>query len=434
MRNISRILCLVLATVFVLAAFSCVTNAAGGSGARKTYAMPTFTEVSTGTASGQYSTVAMGDINKDGYAEILSGANKRTGPTTGLYIWQYSGSSWAKQTVSSTGSYGGVALADVTGDGVLDIIAAGETGWSGDSNAKGLILYKCTYSGATISFSSLTSPYSSKSTDCVAAGDLDGDSDKDIAMGTAGGGIQVFINGGGAPPSWGTPIAITATGETTGIALGDLNADGRLDIVATNYNNPQPARVFLCSASSTVSYGSAHTASLPAGEHFGIGIADFNKDSKADIAIGTRSGGVKVVVGNGCSGADTTWWTAKTVPSLGSGDKAQLAVGDINMDGNMDIAVAIDGGGAGVLENDGTATFTKATVTGLPTSGSFYGCCLADFDGDGDLDMALCGWGSGVHFYGNDKLVAPEFGFAGLGIMICGVAAVAAISIRRKVE
>lgn len=415
MSSAWRKMCVLIVAVAAVVSALAVSRAETSGASART--MPSFTEISTGTSSGQYSAVAMVDVDGiDGYAEILSGGGRyNTGSPSGLYFWQYSGSSWGKNTITSSGYYGSVALADVTNDGDLDALAAGETAWSGGSVA-GLVIYKGSHTGSSITFSSFASPYTSASGDSIAVGDIENDNDNDIVLGTNGDGIKVFLNDGSNPPSWST-LSLTATSETTGVAFGDLNNDGRLDVVATNYNSAN-SRVYLCSSSGPVSYGSAHTAGLATSTGYGIGIWDFDGDGFKDLAIGTGSG-VMVYFGNGCQGADTTWWTSGTNYPVGADRRMQIAIGDINNDGRKDIAVATgySGAGIGVLENGGSRTFTSINPSGIPTSGSYFGCCLCDWDTDGDLDMAICGWGTGVHFYSSD-LNIPEFGHPEIVVLV----------------
>jgi hypothetical protein len=76
-----------------------------------------FTAASLGAPTGNFAAVAAGDIDNDGYAEILSG--RRDGQA-GLFLFTYTGGMWMQQQVTPDGEYGGVALADVTGDGILE--------------------------------------------------------------------------------------------------------------------------------------------------------------------------------------------------------------------------------------------------------------------------------------------------------------------------
>ena len=74
-----------------------------------------------GQPSGNYASVAMADIDKDGRAETLYGCREAQ---KGLYLFSYRNSGWVKMEVNPQGQYGGVVLADITGDGTPDVLAA----------------------------------------------------------------------------------------------------------------------------------------------------------------------------------------------------------------------------------------------------------------------------------------------------------------------
>ena len=69
-----------------------------------------FMAVSLEASTGNFAAVAAGDIDGDGYAEILSG--RRDGQE-GLFLFTYNGKTWVQQQVTPSGEYGGVALADI---------------------------------------------------------------------------------------------------------------------------------------------------------------------------------------------------------------------------------------------------------------------------------------------------------------------------------
>lgn len=378
--------------------------------------MPGFTEIPTGNSSGQYTTVAMGDVNNDGIAELLSGGHEYGGGTpSGLYLWQYSGSGWTRQTLNNTGSYGQVALADVTNNGILDAIGTLTL------TDIGMRLFKGSYSGSSISFTELPMPFNYSSMDGIAIGDINGDGHNDMVVGTWWAGIQVLVNDGNNPPSW-TNISIPHLMETTGVALADMNGDGKKDIIAACWTSMN-ATVYLCTGTKPITYDSGHDTGLGVGVWgFGVAAADFNGDGHMDIAVAANPA-LHVFLGNGCNDPETGWWHESGVTDSGTPERMQVAVGDINGDGYKDIAYG-SASGIDMLENDGFGNFTRVTPSGLPASGKFYGCCLYDFDKDGDLDLAASGWGAGVHFYRNDMYAAPEFPSTAVSIFLIACTAI----------
>jgi hypothetical protein len=133
-----------------------------------------------------------------------------------------------------------------------------------------------------------------------------------------------------------------------------------------------------------------------------VAIADFNGDGKPDLALPDyTSQQISILLGNGDG-------TFKRLPPFStSSGAAALAVGDFNGDGNLDLAVTEYGfGGPGVLAiylGKGDGTFKPGVsyqIGSLP-----YDITVADFNGDGILDLATAN--NGTHnvsvFFGNGK-------------------------------
>lgn len=114
-----------------------------------------------------------------------------------------------------------------------------------------------------------------------------------------------------------------------------------------------------------------------------MAMADFNRDGKADLAVGNDSSRITVLLGDGKGG----FGEPATIASFGM-PKA-MTTGDFNNDGNIDLAVAIFGSRDTVIVllglGDGRfGDFAIFSAGGLPSD-----IAAADFNGDGILDLAV---------------------------------------------
>ena len=120
---------------------------------------------------------------------------------------------------------------------------------------------------------------------------------------------------------------------------------------------------------------------------YAVAVADFNGDSLADLVVANSGlfpgyvGSVTVYLGNG----NGTFGTPMTYATgIGS---SFVAVADFNGDGNPDIAVANWGGTVSVLLGVGNGTFGPATS--YPAGNSPFALAVGDFNGDGKADIAV---------------------------------------------
>ena len=157
-----------------------------------------------------------------------------------------------------------------------------------------------------------------------------------------------------------------------GIASGDFDGDGKMHIVASEFDSSLflssqifllPERNVLFSKTTT-----DYSGSLVAG--------DFNHDGLLDFALGS----MKVFLNSGAG-----VFTEKPQVAFGTG--AQVATGDFNGDGIPD-AAAVQGNSIAVLLGNGDGTFTAKT--GQPTSAQTNSSLTtADMNGDGKLDLVV---------------------------------------------
>ena len=178
-----------------------------------------------------------------------------------------------------------------------------------------------------------------------------------------------------------TQVSSPATGDfPIAIAVGDFNGDGKLDLAVANW--PDSTLTILMGDGT----GNFTLASTPAaGQNpYAIAVGDFNNDGKLDLVVADNDAGppaVSVLLGDG-----TGNFTLASSPVTTSYSPRSVAVGDFNGDGNLDLAVACSGS-VSVLLGDGTGNFTLAsspTTGGQPSS-----VAVGDFNGDGKLDLAV---------------------------------------------
>jgi uncharacterized membrane protein len=311
-----------------------------------------------------------------------------------------------------------VAIADVNGDGKLDLVVANEQ--QSKSNQEGSISVMLgngdgTFQAAVNYDSGGQSAYS------IVVGDVNGDGKLDlvVANGCLGsdcstGSVGVLLgNGDGTFKKAVTYSSGAASVFGSHVAIGDLNGDGKLDLaVATTGsgcgNGCPKGLVAVLLGNGDGTFKKAKTYSTGGFDAIGsVAIADVNGDKKPDLVVANycatecsyppAEGSVGVLLGKG----NGTFRAVKTYASGGDG-AASVAVADVNKDGKPDILVAncgpeacgpgSPGGNVGVLIGNGNGTFKP--VVNYPAANSPFDVTAADVNGDGKLDIVVSNWGT----------------------------------------
>ena len=165
--------------------------------------------------------------------------------------------------------------------------------------------------------------------------------------------------------------------QTHGLAVGDLNGDGNVDLAAANE----------ASGTVTIRFGNGAGAFPTSIQFFvanpsSIAIADFNGDGILDFVTSNR-GSASITVRLGLGGGAFGPAAQTAVGPAPSG----VATGDFNGDGNIDI-VASNGTAFSLLPGNAAGTFPAATSVPVPGAAGIAGIVAADLNGDGHRDVA----------------------------------------------
>ena len=177
-----------------------------------------------GTTAYGTTSVALGDFNGDGHQDIAIATNEAAGRVL-IFLNNGSGAFGTGKAIGTpAGAIGALGVADMNGDGYVDIVVGK------DSTHDDLIYLN---NGAGYFYNALHLPSAGHgNTTYLAVGDVDGDHNVDVVMG--GNGLNRFYkNNGGNSFSY-YRIGSTDVDDTSSIRLADLNKDGYLDVVAFN--------------------------------------------------------------------------------------------------------------------------------------------------------------------------------------------------------
>lgn len=411
-------------------------------------------------ASAEYgvSVSSAGDVNGDGYADVIVGADRFEdilpsqldegcifiyyGASAGLATspsWSYE-SNWCQGQIGVTVACAG----DVNGDGYSDIITGApyyeEVAARLDAGSAWLFLGSATGPSATSSWSIVGDQASGFYGMSVAgAGDVNGDGFSDVVVGASGydngqsdeGRVWLYRGsaaGLSTTSNWTSEVNQNVANYGASVAsVGDLNGDGYSDMVvgAPGYDNGQTdegsAFVFHGSASGPATTADWTGESNQAAASFGSAVAgagDVNGDGYADLLVGaplydslqTNQGRLFIYHGSASGLVATPARTLEVNQSGAFFGTSVAGAGDINGDGYSDIIVGADGYD-NVLTNEGAAFVYYGSLSGVGTSSDWsatsaqgaasFGKSVAgagDVNGDGYADVIV-----GAPYYDNGQ-------------------------------
>ncbi len=345
--------------------------------------------------------VTTGDLNGDGRADIVT-TNDVDGAVSILVNTTPSGTATptfaAKQdftVVSGTGPVA-VLVADLNGDGRPDIATA--------NNAGGVVAVRLNttpVSATVLTFAPVQTFAVGAYPVDIKAGDFNGDGRPDLLVSNNGAGagagttVSVLLNT--TPTQSGaasfTPQQTFQVGTgPRGVAVGDLNGDGRADIAVANSGNSNISVLLNTTATGAAAASFAPQTAFATGTGMGdVEFGDLNGDGRLDLAVPNNdASSVSVLLNTMAVGAAIPTFADRQDFPVGTNPFA-LKVGDFDGDGRIDIATANSGTTTvSVLLNrttPGATTPTFAASQDFTVGTQPLDVALADFNGDGRLDL-----------------------------------------------
>jgi len=272
------------------------------------------------------------------------------------------------------------ALGDLDGDGAVDAATVGTSGveaWLGDGSGAFLSAAAPVSVGPAYVASEL--------------GDLNGDGDADLValMGAGTDAVGVWLGDGAGGLAAGAQTSVPQAPRD--LALGDFDNDGRRDAATANSLQDifviQESSVSVLLGDGTGALGAATTTAV-SGLPTVLLAADLDGDGFDDLAVGVNGGGA-VLLGDGTGGFPA----AASSLALG-GPGVDVAAGDANLDGELDLFFADSGffgvsGNLTLFQGDGAGGFLQLSSVGFVDAARSL--ALGDIDGDGLLDVTLTG-------------------------------------------
>lgn len=326
--------------------------------------------------------MAIGDVNDDGFNDIVIGTD--IGESKSIFINQegkalvqgpeYSGT---RDKITS------LILTDINLDGKQKIIAASSLKphqiFTMDKN--GSLLLASTFGGTD------------KGTESLNAGDFNGDSFNDIAETNRYKESFVYFNDGMGNFHSGTPYAPNQ--DNSGNLITDVDHDGDQDII---WESQFSDTIFL---SRNDSQGNFTENKIILGDNIPsncpkVLLKNILNNTGFDLSLFVmdRGQGLLFSYEN-----DNTFHLVSRLSIPGNGKKC--AVGDVDLDGDMDFLIGMDQIRNQLFLNEGNGKFSEAVPVGQ-SGDNVFAVAFADMDSDGDLDIVTGNEGSPSMVYRND--------------------------------
>jgi hypothetical protein len=340
--------------------------------------------VMVGLGSGE---VALVDINRDGHLDLVTKhllkqrVDVHVGDGRGRFVTLAGG------PAGLGFEPGAVALGDVNGDGLVDLVVA-----SRDSRSEYIQVFPGDGKGRfelSAGRRYMTSGSGEFYKPSIWLGDVNEDGSLDIM--SANGrrnSIEILFGDGQGAFTAGPTVQLHAGLDSYSFAVGDIDHDGHLDLVTAGSGPPGSARLALELGDGTGRFRDAAGApSVPAGPRISA-LADLNGDQRADLVLSHAEQGILTVLLNTGKGGFVP--AARSPYDIGK-EAFAVVTADVNRDQRIDILAATVTT-VTVLLGEGGA-FGPAPGSPFRAGPGAYHLAVGDIDEDGKLDLVASSFG-----------------------------------------
>jgi hypothetical protein len=325
------------------------------------------------------------------YQPISVTANNVTGYSSKPFVTTFKGgedsftlSSFIPKLDASTGNYPhSIGSGDFDGDGKIDLLVS-------KGSDSGAVILANTGSPGNVSFAPKPSfPGTGNHEGCV-VGDIDGDGKLDFAIvnGISSSTVSVYRNTSTVGNISFAPKIDYATGNAPySIAIGDLNGDGRPELVVANSSLDSVSIYSNISKPGNILFDtklSFYVGTNP----YGVAIGDLDGDGKPDLAVTTQGTSLSLSVIRNTSTGGSISFSSKTDLATLNGPFI-VSIGDLDGDGKLDLAAASSNSNAVTVVRNASSpgNISFKSRNDLATGNYPVGVSITDLDGDGKPDL-----------------------------------------------